>query len=378
MSLKRLIKKAEHRYFWLTTEVVIEIFSKTTKVGIATNIAKNKVMDIVAKELLKAVKEMAITGALENIDQEYLKNVISAEEEAINKRTGKYTWNLINAISDLLQEMDLNIQFEALTQSVSSGHQSIILAHAEGNFFVNDLDDRFDKYSKSWMKQYINAISISGSAHSASFGGTHITYNNDPTIAWPDRVEPDTSNHMRYRTFYLQYVYEGTLSDEDVFWLIDEIEAMSMPEECNVPLGFYFIDDIADLCYNNESIAVFDMPNRKFHTLEYYLQEELVSDIGTIRSNPSRDHNEFYKEQHSLFQNHSFAVEVWEKSGNIKTCEDKLLRAEHKYDNSIENIDKVYPFDKEGKAYAINDEYVKAVDLNGVDIEEIKKQKILL
>ncbi|MDR0408575.1 MAG: hypothetical protein LBH45_06655 [Campylobacteraceae bacterium] len=370
-------KKADHQYFWITVEAVVTIAGKTSTIGIATDTAKGKVLDMIAKEMLNTAKELAITGGLEAVDQEWLKNIISSIEDALKKRTGSYTWSMINAISDTLQEMDLNVQFEALSNGIASGHQAIIVAHAEGNFFINDLDDRFDKYNKSWMKQHIKSISISNPSNKVSFGGSHITYDNDPIIKWPDRVGPDTLNPLRYRRFYLRYDYNGTLSDDDVSDIIDYVKAMNMPDECKVSLGFYFKDDIADICYNSANIALFDIPNSEFHSFEYYMRENLVSDTGSVRQNPSRKYiTDFLSNSIVSFRTAPSQWKVIEKQeSEIKTCEDKLLKTKHMYDDSINDIDKVYPFDKTGKVYPVNGEYVKG-SIDGVEIESHKDKDV--
>jgi hypothetical protein len=282
-------KKAEHKYFWITAEAIISIVGKTTKISVITDVAKDELIDMIAKEISNALLDAALTAALDNVDLGGYKSTIDTIKEALHKNAGAYTWNMINAISDILKEIDLKEQFNALTKSISSGHQAVILAHSQGNFFVNELESKFDANNKAWMKQYIKAIAISTPANKVAFDGSYITYDNDPTIIWPNRVGKNTSNPLRYRRFYLQYGYNETLSDEMVASLIDEVKAMNMPEECSVAINFYFKDDISSSCYNNASIAVFDITRSKFHTLEYYMQKQLVSSVGTVRENPSRE-----------------------------------------------------------------------------------------
>ncbi|MDR1460483.1 MAG: hypothetical protein LBI78_02435 [Campylobacteraceae bacterium] len=370
-------KKAEHKYFWITIESIINIAGKTTKIGIATDAAKDKLADMIAQEILKAMRDMAITYVLDEADLGAYQNVIYAIEEALKKNTFSYTWNIINAASDVLKEIDLNNQFEALTTGITSGHQAIIIAHSQGNFFVNEIENKFDVQDKTWMKQYIKSISVSSPANKVAFEGSHITYDNDPTTNWPDRVRGDTSNPLRYGRFYLQYNYNRPLSDEDALDIINDIKAMSMPEECNASIGYYFENDFPDLCYNNANIATLDIPNSKFHDFEYYMQEHIVSDIGNIYQNPSRKVvTDFIKEHITSFKTAASQWEVIEKQdSDIKVCEDKLLKAKHKYDNSIKDMDKVYPFDKEGKVYLVNSEYVKTNSLDGVKIEEPKNSE---
>ncbi|MDR1285201.1 MAG: hypothetical protein LBJ88_03255 [Campylobacteraceae bacterium] len=371
-------KKAEHKYFWITIESIIKIAGKTTKIGIVTDAAKDKLVEIISKEIFEAITNMALTYTLDSVDSGAYKNVIDAVKDALDKNIGSYTWNIINSVSDILKEVDLNAQFNSLTTSIVSGHQVIIIAHAEGNFFANELEDKINAQNKQWMKRYIKAISVSSPANKVPFGGSHITYDNDPTINWPNRVGGDTLNPLRYRRFYQQYNFGETLSDEGALDLIAEISDMSMPEECSTVLKFYFGDDLTDLCYDDANVAVFDIPNYKFHDFEYYMQEQLISDIGTIRQNPSREYIiNFLSESIEAFKTAPSQWEVTEKQeGDVKVCEDRLLKAKHKYDSSIKDMDKVYPFDKEGKIYLVNGEYVKTNSFDGVKIEETKTSEV--
>ncbi|MDR0579009.1 MAG: cadherin domain-containing protein [Campylobacteraceae bacterium] len=378
-------KKAEHKYFWIVMEAFISIAGKTTKASIFTDAAKDEIADMIAQEVLNALKEGVITYGLEIIDQEQLKNVISAlEKNYLKDKTAASLWSAISAASDILQNMDLNKQFDALTASISSGYQAIIVAHSEGNFFANDLDEKLNRDGKSWMKQYIKAISISNPANKIPFGGSHITYDNDPITIWLDRAEPSIPNPLRYRKFYSQYNYNGTLSDEDVLDIIKSIYSMSMPEECAVVLGFYFEEDISSSCYNNAGIALFDIANAKFNTFEYYMQEQFVSDIGTVHKNPSREYiTNFLSKSITAFRTAPSQWKLKKKNNNCPaSCSDKKREIEHKYSKAVNDMIsasqlKVYPFSESGKLYPLegwyagdfivssDNDYAKAFSIEG-------------
>ena len=78
---------------------------------------------------------------------------------------------------------DTQKMFDNFKESVQDGHGVIVVAHSQGNFFVNDAYDSFvqnDPYfHTAWMQKYIHVLGVATPASYVAGGGKYLTFHND-------------------------------------------------------------------------------------------------------------------------------------------------------------------------------------------------------
>lgn len=214
------------------------------------------------------------------------------------------------------ERKDVAKHYEEYMKSIKQGHGVIVVAHSQGNLFVNRVYDQIgilgDINNDEWTKKYFHAIGV----------------------ATPSSRILDTK--YPYKTF-----------DNDIIQLVPS----SLKTNVTNPKRYYFgpnaVKERIENTYSLEAHAF----------LSSYMATEKTRD--------------FILEHISTYlKNHKNEDSLWELKGKsqcsqINGCKGKLQEVKHSKDSSLTKMlkdIKVYPFAKNtlGKLYRAGGEYVKA------------------
>ncbi|MDR1008490.1 MAG: cadherin domain-containing protein [Campylobacteraceae bacterium] len=270
----------------------------------------------------------------------------------------------IGLASDIMHDKDFTRQIADVRESVRSGHRVVVIAHAQGNFFFNEIYKAIESHN-SWMTHYIKAIAIASPSKNLLGESTAVAFDNDPVAEISDGV---VENPMRYVRIIVKP------EDESRY------EGQTLP----CANGVYFRDDyLLDSCLRQHDFgADYDVKNLKFNAFEYYMMPVFKVDNGIEvieKANPA--YSTIITVLKDYIQSPYFALSQWKikKNGScnvLNLCKYKLKYAKHMYDDSLNQYVQslVYPFDADdytyGKLYPLkNGEYVRAKSAYGDSVD---------
>lgn len=250
-------KRAEHKYYWLAADTIASMAC-----GMFKSSAILKSLSMSAADIWLDLKQ-------EELDMPMLKNVTeSILSIATLDACGTFT-GILGATGDYYRSEDTQSQYDNITGSIKSGHNVIVMAHSQGNFYFNEIYSKVvSEQSTYWMAQYIKAIAIASPANNAKYDSPKITYDNDPVTNIPDRITNEIKNPLRY------------------MFPVNVNEDSTVPGRC--ASIFYLNDDPSNECSLYYNLEMKDMKSNLFHDFNFYMQENLTSSALSI-PNPSRN-----------------------------------------------------------------------------------------
>jgi hypothetical protein len=265
-------------------------------------------------------------------------------------------YSISTAIS-LLEQIDINEQTTDMQTSIISGHQVIVMAHSQGNFFMNKVYEGI-KFNNPWMTNYIKTIAIASPANSIPDPSTPIiTYDNDPITLIPDIAGSFIINPIRYYSIIPQLEYEAMYDGRTLPCISDKY----MRGDGNI-----------ERCVNEHHLQTVENTNRDFHFFEYYMSPSAALGEET-RTNPA--YIEIMNFLLKSIRDFKTAPSQWNltfKSFYDQwTCVDKLAKGSHKYQSTIDTYmqpNYIFTFDSNGKIYQVDGLYVKSSNYNGSKI----------
>ncbi|MDR1460912.1 MAG: cadherin domain-containing protein, partial [Campylobacteraceae bacterium] len=259
----------------------------------------------------------------------------------------------ITAVVEILEQLDLNEQSKDIQTSIISGHQAIIIAHSQGNFFTNKVYKDIQK-DNPWAVNYIKVIAVASPANEVPNGGASVTFDNDPIRYIPDAVGDTVVNPMRYVN------------------IIPRIEDEAKYHGVTLPCvgGVYFFDDYGlQSCLQQYNFnADYDDKYGEFHAFAYYMTPSL-SAYGfmpdDIVSKPNPAYSKIITSLNSYINTFKTAASQWKLKKKNKcptSCSDQRREIEHKYSKSVNDMAfvsqlGVYPFSENGKLYPLDGWY---------------------
>jgi hypothetical protein len=366
-------KKAEHKYFWMAMSAIVEVSGKIEKEiakGITEEALKKYIKETLTETFLKQIRNELLDVVQDEFEIDGLTNAIAALEDSSFLRS----WiGLVQAIVEEIETINLNEQLKSVEKSIMSGHNSIIIAHSQGNLFTNKIYDEVKKKS-GWMTNYIKVIAVASPASSVVAGGVTIVFDNDPIRYIPDAVGEAIVNPVRYVS------------------IIPRNDAQYEGQTLPCWSGEYFADDEGlQYCLAQHDFgASYDAKQGTFHAFEFYMKKSL--------SYSYYSYNEHHKINPAytkivdtlrmyivLFRTAPSQWKLKKQSSCDMTCEAKARGVEHKYDDEMNKFMKeiltedigVYPFKENGKVYPLryldlgngfitnSGKYVKASNING-------------
>jgi len=281
-------------------------------------------------------------------------------ESALQKLPGSFDltkitelWNIL--FSDEALSPDSEQHKSEVSNSITSGHKVLVIAHSQGNFITSQLLKNVD----GWMSDYIYTVRI-GSPENADFGDPD--YGQGDSFYWDNDItgligggSGEVFNPVR-----------------DVKW-VDIDEANTSQEE---PAGRYAMQSQIGQVLNSKYRAEQALPSfNGVHSLTFYMggvltlpiegeidKREIVINPFTnqpLSTNVGRDAIIGYIRNglDELEQKPS----QWKKSEDISgcLCEEKRIKVAHKFDESLNYLmadEELYDFagnSTEGKVYPV-------------------------
>ena len=295
--------------------VLKRVIKKVSKISIknyASKVAKVLARRIVliynkryGKKFTQEQIELMFDGVFDYLIEKATKSYVTKTEEEI----------LEDELADVITH------YRAYEKSITNGHGVIVVAHSQGNLFLNRAYSFFKKHllgkDNSWMRKYIHAIGIASPANNIlGKKEPHMTFDNDMIQIVPDSLPINITNPTRY------YFKIAT----------GEVIESVLSAKAHAFLTSYMATDIT-----RDAILGF---------IDDSIQEHIKA-----------------KSQWKLKK---------QPKCSITDCKDKLTEVEHKYDSSLNALMKgklVYSFKEDGKLYKVKDDYVKA-DYGGKKIVE--------
>ncbi len=93
----------------------------------------------------------------------------------------------------------------AYMKSIEDGHGVVVIAHSQGNLFVNHTYKNLASSvpSQAWMQKYFHILGVATPANHVAGNGGHMTFDNDMIQLVPDSLTTNVTNPKRY---YLKIV----------------------------------------------------------------------------------------------------------------------------------------------------------------------------
>jgi len=173
-----------------------------------------------------------------NASEGFLDDLLESFEQVMNNEWGWQDFSVyfanylkIHGVQELAfqHNIDLDRQITAYKNSIKLGHNVIVIAHSQGNYYTNEAYE----YLADWMKPYFHMMGVATPANHVAGDGPYVKFHNDfiksvVTGLPSNRIDPNNSHNQTFsiaaHDFYESYLTaENTRTDIKKF-ILDKIE----------------------------------------------------------------------------------------------------------------------------------------------------------
>lgn len=203
----------------------------------ASKMWSDEVDDLLASkpELYKKIANIKMSY---NKSQGFLDDLLESFEQVMSNEWGWFEFTTFfeqfltshNIQEDWVPHLkDLVKQTNSYKESIKLGHNVIVIAHSQGNYFTNEAYELLDE----WMKPYFHMMGVATPANHVAGGGPYVTFHNDMIMSVvtglpSNRENPNTEHNSVFsieaHDFYTSYMTAENTRKEIQDFIVDQVK----------------------------------------------------------------------------------------------------------------------------------------------------------
>ncbi len=241
-------------------------------------------------------------------------------------------------------------QVVKISESITSGHKVLVIAHSQGNLFISQVLDSLD----DWMYDYVYTVRVASPDSNIiyDFGNEAGFFWDNDMVGWLGNLRfGDTFNPIR-KSDWVDIDPSNTEQQKPEHYYVEQ-------SQVNQVLGGKYRAE--------KPLFYFDF-KANTHAFDFYMGEPLKADGETLINpftNQPLSTNVGRNAIIGYIRDGLAALEQkpsqWKKVNDVGClCSEKRITIAHKFDSNLNSDMEVYAFDDEAKVYPVSGEHVFA------------------